>query len=331
MTVESWRRLCYAHVQTWRPYTLCYPGMIGLAGAALAHERAGPWSLAAGAAAPMLGWIAAHYVGDYFDRELDAIDKPQRPIPSGRLPARTALLSGLSCAVALALLVAAVNWRALVLVVAALGGIVGYSRWFKGQGAAGNIVRGLLTVLAFLCGAMMVSPYPSWGLVPFALAFGVHDVSSNLVGTLRDVHGDRQGGYRTVPVRFGLTATVRLALLLYLMAIGLAIANAWLLPAPNAGYLALLFTACCGGVVAFFPLARKSATVSPEVALRSHEVLVLERLLLVGAVLAAGLGFRDALVVLVPVVLLSALAQVLMRSNYEFGSSPPPPVHTKTE
>lgn len=323
MTAIAWRSTGFAHLQTWRPYTLCYPGLVGLAGAALAtpHDKAGP--LLAGWAAPTLGWLAAHYLGDYFDRDLDAVSKPHRPIPSGRLSARAAVGAGVGCAVALAVLVGVVNWRALVLVVAALAGIVGYSTLFKARGAAGNVVRGVLTALALLCGAMMGQPWPSWWLLPFALVFCLHDTASNLVGTLRDVAGDRQGGYRTVPVRHGIVAAVRIAVALYVGAIALAGADTLLLAAHRIDYLAVLALAGIAGVVAFVPLVRTAATLSPRPALRAHEVLVTERLLLAGAVLAGGLGIGIAGAVLVPMTLASVVAQALLRARYEFG--PPVP------
>src|SRR6185437_3897082 len=98
--VAGWR----AHLETWRPYTLWYVGLVGLAGAALVAGPHHPWRLLGAWAAPTLGWLGGHYLGDYFDRELDAGSKPHRPIPSGRLAARTALLCGAGCFAALAVL-----------------------------------------------------------------------------------------------------------------------------------------------------------------------------------------------------------------------------------
>src|SRR5262245_41247002 len=81
---RGWRTVFAAHVQTWRPYTLPYPGLIGLAGAVLGGERV-VFRLAMVWLGVTLGWLGGLYLGDWFDRELDAIAKPQRPIPSGRL------------------------------------------------------------------------------------------------------------------------------------------------------------------------------------------------------------------------------------------------------
>ncbi len=86
-----------AHLQTCRPYTLAYPGLVGLAGAALAGQTV-PVRLAAVWCAVTSGWLAGHYIGDFCDRDLDAIAKPQRPIPSGRLGPDEVLAAGVACA-----------------------------------------------------------------------------------------------------------------------------------------------------------------------------------------------------------------------------------------
>jgi len=312
-------------VQTWRPYTLCYPALIGVAGASLAGaHRAGEF--AAAAAGPALGWLAGHYLGDYFDRDLDAIAKPQRPIPSGRLSATTALASGIGCALGSAVVVAMVNWRTLVLFTLAMAGIVAYSRICKGRGISGNLVRGLISTLAFLVGAMMVRPMPPWPALALSLVFLLHDTSSNLVGAVRDVEGDRAGGYRSVPARRGVPFAVRLALALYTSAIGAAALGALLPLAHRPAYLVLVVIAAGIGVAAIVPLWWLAPAAVQVRALRAHKLLVIERLVLTAAVIATGVEISTLVLVLVPVVLFSWLTQAVMRSRHEL-----PPTALGTE
>lgn len=309
-----------AHVQTWRPYTLCYPALVGAAGASLAGANR-PAELAAAVAGPALGWLAGHYLGDYFDRDLDAIAKPQRPIPSGRLSPKAALAGGICCALGSALVVVTANWRALVLFVLAMAGIVAYSRVCKGRGIAGNVVRGLITVLAFLVGAMTAHPLPPWPALALAPLFLLHDTASNLVGAIRDVAGDAAGGYRSVPARRGVPYAVRLALALYGGAIIVAALGALLplpLPLPNRiGYLVMVGCAAGIGVGAIVPLLGMTPAATQLRALRSHKLLVIERLVLACAVLLTGVGVRAAVLVLLPVLVFSGLTQALMRSRHE--------------
>jgi geranylgeranylglycerol-phosphate geranylgeranyltransferase len=315
-----WRALL-AHVQTWRPYTLAYPGLVGLAGAALAPGRSSWLLFIVAWAAATLGWIASHYLGDYFDRDLDALSKPQRPIPSGRMSPKTALFTGTSCALITVIAVLVINWRVALLAIVGLAGAVAYSLLLKGCGISGNLVRGSVTAIAFICGAMMTSPYPSLPVLLLSVTFLVHDTASNLVGTLRDVVGDGKAGYRTFPVRHGLVKASFLAAGLYVAAVGNAFFVTALLPADKGSYLLLLGAASVLGVAAFWPLLAGSAPVSPPVALSAHRMLVLERLVLASAVLAAGTGVLMALALLLPLLAFSVVTQARMRTKYEFSPS----------
>ncbi|RKT89077.1 4-hydroxybenzoate polyprenyltransferase/geranylgeranylglycerol-phosphate geranylgeranyltransferase [Saccharopolyspora antimicrobica] len=308
------RRILWAHVQTWRPYTLCYPVLVGVAGAG-AGGAAGLAAFVVAGCGVALGWLAGHYLGDYFDRELDRIAKPQRPIPSGRLAAKTALACGIGLAVAAAVLLAWVNWRTLVLVVLALAGIVAYSRFCKARGFSGNLVRGLITALGFLIGAMVAAPLPGWPAVAFSAVFLLHDAASNLVGTLRDVDGDRAAGYRSVPVRSGVRYAAGLAVSLYVAAILIA-AIGLLLP-HRPGFPVLLGVAACVGLVAVLPLPFLAPNLGQARALRAHEFLVAERLVLAGAVLARTAPAAVVVPLLALVLVFSLWTQAVMRSRHE--------------
>jgi len=335
-------------VQTWRPYTTCYPLLLGLAGAVWAGGS-GAGTLLVAAGAPALGWLSGHYLGDWMDRGLDAIGKPQRPIPSGRLSSDAALTSGIVCAAASAVLAVGANWRILPLFLLAMAGIVGYSRVFKKRGLSGNVARGVLTALAIVIGAMVARPLPPWSLLPVAAGFLLHDTSTNLVGTVRDVDGDRAGGYRSVPVRRGVRHAVRLALGLYVTGLALLASAAAGTPGGPGGpggsggsggpggsggsggpggyggyggYGAFLGLAAVIGAISFVPLLRSGTAIDAPSALRAHEVLVAERLVLAAAVLAGGRGPGTAAAVVVPVLLFSLVTQKLMRSGHEFPPAP---------
>lgn len=312
---ERWWRSIQAHVQTWRPYTLCYPALVGMAGAGVAGGANRPGALALAAGAPALGWLAGHYIGDYVDRDLDAIAKPQRPIPSGRLSGTAVLGTGVGCAVGSALLLAVANWRTLPLFILAMAGIVAYSRVCKRRGISGNLVRGGLTIVPLLVGVMVVQPYPTWRAIPFGVIFFLHDTSSNLVGAIRDVEGDRAGGHQSVPVYRGVRLAARLALGLYGGALA-AGALSGLVPMPHrSAYVTLLVLSAVIGLTAFVPLLQQTPTQAR--ALRAHEILVVERLLLAAAVFATGADLLLALGVFVPMMAFSALTQATMRSKYE--------------
>jgi 4-hydroxybenzoate polyprenyltransferase/geranylgeranylglycerol-phosphate geranylgeranyltransferase len=256
------------------------------------------------------------YGGDYFDRELDAIAKPHRPIPSGRISARTAFVCFVA-SVALGGVVAVVlNPLNALVVVATLGLGVSYSRYLKARGAWGNVVRGGVTAMAFVMGTLATSPAPSVGLLLFALVFWLHDSGSNVVGTICDREGDRAGGYRTVPVRHGDTAA------LWLMA---AFDLAWFAVAAAAPlslgeafdrvtYWPFLTVAAAMGVGSAAMLVRAPRPIPRVDAVRAHQVLVIERLVLVCGLIAATTSVAFGLTLLGLSVLVTVLtSRVLSR------------------
>ncbi|WP_210435001.1 UbiA family prenyltransferase [Saccharopolyspora sp. ASAGF58] len=317
------RRALLAHLETWRPYTSTYVGLVSLAGAALSPGHSTGWRLAGAWAVPTLGWLAGLYGGDYFDRKLDAIAKPHRPIPSGRMRARTALLCMILCVATGSTLGLLLNWRTIFLVAVALAVGVSYNSWFKARGLSGNLVRGCLTAFAFFFGVMATSNYPPLTMIPLAAMFWLHDSGSNLVGALRDVDGDRAGGYQTLPVRHGVPVSLACAASLYVLWLGLALCAPLLLPRSGymAGYLAFLGIAAVLGALALLLIRRAPRPITRRVALRAHEILVIERVILACALLFLGTQASLAALLGVVAVAVTGVAQHLMRRRYEFAPS----------
>jgi geranylgeranylglycerol-phosphate geranylgeranyltransferase len=316
------RRSLLAHVETWRPYTLWYVGLVGLGGAALTAGPQHPWRLVAAWAAPTVAWIGGHYLGDYFDRTLDAGSKPHRPIPSGRLRPETALACGCACLAVLAAFAVACGWGTAVAAALGVCGMVAYSRWCKARGLAGNVVRGALGAVALVYGAAVAGHWPPattlGALFVLAVAFGLHDTMSNLVGTLRDVEGDRAGGYATLPVSRGTPVAVWTAVALYAAMTGAALAGGLLVPRPH--YFATLAGVVTLGVAALVPLVARRDAVPVATALRAHAVLVVERVVLASAVVGLGLGAGWQLLLMIPLVILTWWTQAAMRARYELGT-----------
>lgn len=155
-------------------------------------------------------------VNDWYDRHVDAINEPGRPIPSGRIPGHWGLWI-------------AIAWTALSLVVAAaLGPIVLtaaavglFLAWIysapplrlKQNGWWGNTaVAACYEGLPWFTGAtVMLGTLPDWRIV---LAAGLYSFGAHGIMTLNDfksVEGDTRLGLRSLPVQLGVKSAARLA------------------------------------------------------------------------------------------------------------------------
>jgi geranylgeranylglycerol-phosphate geranylgeranyltransferase len=313
-----------AHFEAARPDLLTYAGLVSLAGALLASVGNGTdpplWRLVGAWLAPTLGWLAAMYGGDYFDRHLDAVAKPHRPIPSGRMSAGAAL-AGLVVNVLLGGIVAVLlNPYNAIVVVVTLGLGIAYSRYLKARGIWGNLIRGGVTAMAFVMGTLATSPTLSLQLMPIALMFWLHDSGSNVIGTICDREGDRKGGYHTIPVRHGDAAALRLLVLLDVLWLALAVAGPLAIGArlDLAAYSAFLAVATVMGLATIVLLIRAPRPIPRMRALQAHEVLVVERLVLAAGLVAAAGSVGFALALLIPSATATIAASLtMMRQRYE--------------
>lgn len=299
--------------RTWRPYTMFYVGLVGLAGALLADPGGSARQLCGAWLVPTLGWVAANHGADHLDRGSDAVAAPHKATSFGRMRPVTGLVGMVVCALAGGVLAVTLNWRTWVLVAAALVGGIAYGAGLRTRAPAGNLVRGGLTACAFLFGAMAVRPYPSLALLVVALVFLLHDTATNLVGALCDVDGDRRSGCRVLPVRHGAPATC--AAVTVLCPLWLATASVTPLlwggraahPAVFGGMLGVVGVLAATAVLT---LARAGGVVSPSRALRAHQLLTAERLVLACAFVGLAVGLPVALALLVPAGALSGLLSV---------------------
>lgn len=143
-------------------------------------------------------------VNDYYDRDIDAINKPNRPIPSKRIKSNLAFgyslfLLGLGIFMSLFL-----NVFALVLALANSILLVVYASHLKKTGFLGNIIISYLTGSVFLFGGAVVNTATSWwiGTVLAVCAFLV-TAGREIIKDIEDVKGDKAAGARTLPIVIG--------------------------------------------------------------------------------------------------------------------------------
>ncbi|SEH41734.1 geranylgeranylglycerol-phosphate geranylgeranyltransferase [Halopenitus malekzadehii] len=183
---------------------------------------------------------AGNAVNDYFDREIDRVNRPDRPIPRGAITARGALLVSLGLfagAVVTALLLPP---AAIALAVFNLVLLVAYTELFKGLPGVGNVVVGFLTGSTFLFGGAAVgSPLEAGAL--FVLA-AIATVTREIIKDVEDVAGDREEGLTTLPIAIGERRSLWIGLALLVVAI-VASAGPFLWGTFGRAYLVLIVPA----------------------------------------------------------------------------------------
>jgi geranylgeranylglycerol-phosphate geranylgeranyltransferase len=165
---------------------------------------------------------AGNTVNDYFDRTIDAINRPKRPIPSGRIGSEAALRWSLALFVGGCILAGLVG--RLCLAVAVINSVLlfFYARNLKAMPLAGNLCVAYLTGSAFVFGGSALGLKGlDANLIPFVLSF-LATMSREIAKAIEDIEGDRRGGARTLPVLAGVHIAGILAAIFALIAIGLS-------------------------------------------------------------------------------------------------------------
>ena len=187
-----------------RPGNAIAAGVLTFTGSFVAAGfDADPVPVAAAVAATLFATAAGNAVNDYFDREIDRVNRPDRPIPRGAVTARMGL--ALSVLLFLCAVVAAASLpiTAVAIAVANLLALVAYTRLFKGLPGVGNTVVASLTGSTFLFGGAAVGRVGDPAVVVlFALA-ALATLSREIVKDVEDVAGDRAEGLRTLPIVVG--------------------------------------------------------------------------------------------------------------------------------
>ncbi|MGX7745481.1 chlorophyll synthase ChlG [Rhodopseudomonas parapalustris] len=153
-------------------------------------------------------------VNDWFDRDVDAINEPNRPIPSGRIPGRWGLyLSFLWTAASLLLASLLGAW---VFGAAVLGLVLAWMYSMppfrlKQNGWLGNAACAITYEgFAWFTGAaVMLAGLPPWWIVTLALLYsaGAHGIMT--LNDFKSIEGDIKTGVGSLPVKLGVDNAAR--------------------------------------------------------------------------------------------------------------------------
>ena len=173
---------------------------------------------------------------DYFDRDVDIISHPNRPIPSKRLSSQETLYFSIllfSFAVVFSIFI---NLLCFLIVLFSLGFLFCYEVFFKNQGFVGNIIVAFLSSMSFTFGGIAVgNPFASLllSMLTFFLFTG-----REILKDVQDVKGDLLTR-NTLPMRIGEKKAVLVASFFLMVAVLLS-PLPYLLHQLGIGYLIII-------------------------------------------------------------------------------------------
>jgi geranylgeranylglycerol-phosphate geranylgeranyltransferase len=164
---------------------------------------------------------ASMTINDYYDRAIDAINEPSRPIPSGSVTVRESLafvfvLSAAGFVLAyltsvLCLAVAVISWVV----------VVAYVTVGKRSGLPGNFLVSTCVAIPFIYGSIIVLSNVPLSVVLFTLMAFLSNTGREITKGIVDVKGDEAEGIKTLAVRYGEKSAAVSAALFYTSAVAL--------------------------------------------------------------------------------------------------------------
>ena len=162
---------------------------------------------------------AGNVINDYFDAEIDKINRPDRPIPSGAVGRDAACLYAgvLFCAGVFLSGFTPPLCFALAIVNSLL--LVAYAAWLKSTPFFGNAAVSYLSASIFLFGGAFAGLTGFFHMLPVAAITFLAMLTREILKDAEDIEGDRAGGADTLAIRIGVKNSAFIAFLFALAAV----------------------------------------------------------------------------------------------------------------
>ncbi len=193
-------------VRLMRPVNCVMMGFAVLVGAVLARPDLSSFNwlgILAGFLTGFMFCAAAMVINDYYDRSIDAINEPQRPIPSGLIKTNEALaFMGILIVVGFGFALFVSVWC---FAVAAISLVItgSYLTVGKRSGLPGNFLVSACVAIPFIYGSIVATDTVGLNVVLFASMAFLSNTGREITKGIVDTKGDSAEGVKTLAVRFG--------------------------------------------------------------------------------------------------------------------------------
>ena len=159
---------------------------------------------------------AGNVINDYVDHNIDAINKPERPIPSGRISLKTAAIYSITLFIISTIMAVIIGPIPGIIVVLSAILMFLYAYRLKKSLLIGNLSIAFLTGLCFVFAGVVLDAVIISILLGF-FAF-LMTMAREIVKDMEDVEGDSAEGAKTFPIQFGMHASSILAAFFMILA-----------------------------------------------------------------------------------------------------------------
>ena len=164
---------------------------------------------------------ASMAINDYYDRKIDAINEPSRPIPSGAVKSSEAITLALVLSVVGFIASYFVSITCLVVAVIAWVVFTTYVTLGKRSGLPGNFLVSVCVATPFIYGSIIITGGVQLNVWLFALMAFLSNTGREITKGIVDVQGDSAEGVKTIAVRYGERKAAIIAAAFYLGAVSL--------------------------------------------------------------------------------------------------------------
>lgn len=159
-------------------------------------------------------------INDYFDVEIDKINRPNRPVPSGTLTRHQLLMYSAVLLFVGVVISSVINFTCFTIAIVNSGLLILYSWRFKRLPLIGNVLIGYLTGSTFLFGGAAVGSYFITAILFLSAMFAIS--SREVIKDVEDIRGDLRVGASTLPIKWGIRPSLLFAACFMCFAIALS-------------------------------------------------------------------------------------------------------------
>jgi geranylgeranylglycerol-phosphate geranylgeranyltransferase len=238
-------------------------GFAVIVGAVLANQRISSASWPNLFYAFVTGFMltaASMAINDYYDREIDTVNEPKRPIPSGLIKPKEALvfaliltIIGFAAAYLTSILARALFCFAIAIIAWII--FVTYTTIGKRSGLLGNFLVSTCVAIPFIYGSYTVAAMLESNVLIFASMVFLSDTGREITKGIADVKGDKAQNVKTLAVRYGEKTAAVLAIFFYISAVLLS-PIPWLLSLVSFWFIPFVAITDFGLIASSFMLIR---------------------------------------------------------------------------